>query len=47
MDGKYVIFGRVIQGMRVFRQMEKMECLNERPKDKIEISNCAEYYAKR
>ena len=47
MDGKYVVFGRVIQGMRAFRQMEKMDCLNERPKDKIEISDCGEYYAKK
>lgn len=46
MDGKYVVFGRVVQGMRAFRQMEKMDCLNERPKDKIEISDCGEYYAK-
>lgn len=47
MDGKYVVFGRVIQGMRAFRLMEKMECLNERPKDKIEISDCGEYFAKK
>jgi peptidylprolyl isomerase len=47
MDGKYVVFGRVIQGMRAFRKMEKMDSLNERPKEKIEISDCGEYYAKK
>jgi cyclophilin family peptidyl-prolyl cis-trans isomerase len=44
MDGKYVVFGRIIQGMRAFRQMEKLDCLNERPKDKIEISKCGSYF---
>lgn len=47
MDNKYVVFGRVIQGMRAFRKMEKMDSLNERPKDKIEISNCGEYDARK
>jgi len=47
MDGKYVVFGRVVTGMRAFRRMEKMDSLNERPKDKIEISNCGEYDARK
>lgn len=31
MDNKYVIFGRVVQGMRVFKIIEKNESINEKP----------------
>ena len=31
MDGQTVIFGRVIEGFRVFKLIEKMDTTNERP----------------
>lgn len=31
LDGQTVIFGRVIEGFRVFKLIEKMDCINEKP----------------
>ena len=41
-DGKNVVFGRVVSGMRTFRMIEKMDTVNERPNTKVTIdSGCA------
>ena len=37
MDGKYVIFGRVVQGMRAFKMIDKMDTVNERPLQAVKI----------
>ena len=31
LDNKYVVFGRVIIGMRAFKVIEKLDIINERP----------------
>ena len=31
MDTKYVVFGRVISGMRAFKIMQKLDIVNEKP----------------
>ena len=37
LDNKYVVFARIIQGMRAFRLIDKIECVNERPISSIKI----------
>merc|ERR1712166_605271 len=39
-DGKYVVFGRVIEGMRTMKQISNMETNNDRPVNDIIISDC-------
>jgi len=39
MDNKNMLFGRVIVGMRTFRMIEKLECVNEKPGSKIKITS--------
>ena len=43
MDYKNVIFGRVIQGMRTFKMIEKIECQNEVPLCDIAIKAAGIY----
>ena len=43
MDTKYVIFGRVISGMRVFKVMQKVEIVNEKPAQPIKVVASGEY----
>lgn len=43
MDGKFVVFGRVVQGMRVFKLMDKMECLNEKPTKLVGIREAGDF----
>ena len=49
MDNKYVIFGRVISGMRAFKLIEKLETTNERPNEVVKIVKAGiyTYYAKK
>ncbi len=37
MDNKNVIFGRVIQGMRCLKLIEKLDCTNEKPNETVKI----------
>lgn len=39
LDNEYVIFGRVISGMRALRAFENMETTNEKPNDSIKVVN--------
>jgi len=44
MDKKYVAFGRVVQGFRVFRKMEKLRIeINQKPNKKCKIVECGVY----
>lgn len=43
LDGNNVVFGRVIQGMRAIKVIEKMETLNERPNDVVKICSAGIY----
>lgn len=40
LDGKHVIFGRIINGMNIASQIEKYGTTSGEPKDKIYIINC-------
>ena len=43
MDTKYVIFGRVIAGMRAFKIMQKIELINEKPAQAVKIVATGEF----
>jgi cyclophilin family peptidyl-prolyl cis-trans isomerase len=38
MNNNFVVIGKVVQGMRAFRVLDKVKCENERPKTVIKIS---------
>lgn len=46
LDGKHVVFGRVVQGMDVIKKMESYGTSNGKPKKKILIENSGEYQFK-
>ena len=43
MDNTHVVFGRVVNGMRTVRMIEKMDTVNERPSKKVEVASCGVY----
>jgi hypothetical protein len=43
MDTKYVIFGRVISGMRAFKLLQKVDVVNEKPAQSVKIVATGEY----
>jgi cyclophilin family peptidyl-prolyl cis-trans isomerase len=45
LDGENVIFGRVIEGMEMLRELECLETTNERPNDQVKISACGTFKA--
>ena len=48
LDGKHVVFGQVIEGMEVVRQIAKVPTDgNERPKVNVIIFNCGDYDTRR
>ena len=48
LDGKHVVFGQIIEGMEVIRQISKVPTdVNERPKINIIIFNCGDYDTRR
>lgn len=42
LDGKYVAFGRVIDGMDVVRKVENVRVILDRPTTDVVISQCGE-----
>jgi len=45
LDGEHVVFGKVIRGMDVVHQIEKVETWNDQPKVDIRIEACGEIFA--
>jgi len=43
LDNKNVIFGRVIQGMRALKLVEKLETTNEKPNDPVKVISAGPY----
>ena len=43
LDKKCMVIGRVIQGMRAFRMIEKLETTNEKPDIDVKITGCGEF----
>jgi cyclophilin family peptidyl-prolyl cis-trans isomerase len=43
LDGKNVVFGRVVDGFRVFKVIEKMDLVNERPNPSVVIQEAGVY----
>jgi cyclophilin family peptidyl-prolyl cis-trans isomerase len=39
MDGETVIFGRVVEGFRVFKLIEKMDTINEKPHPSVTVGS--------
>ena len=42
MDGQYVAFGKVIEGMDVVRKIENVRCILDRPTTDVVITQCGE-----
>ena len=42
LDGTRVAFGKVVEGMRVLRVLEKTETVNETQKEEVTIKACSE-----
>ncbi|XP_041069513.1 peptidyl-prolyl cis-trans isomerase E isoform X1 [Carcharodon carcharias] len=43
LDGKHVVFGEVVEGMDVVKQLEAQGSKDGKPKQKVIISDCGEY----
>ncbi|XP_078279265.1 peptidyl-prolyl cis-trans isomerase E [Rhinoraja longicauda] len=43
LDGKHVVFGEMVEGMDIVRQLEAQGAKDGKPKQKIIISDCGEY----
>ena len=43
LDNNYVVFARVIQGMRAFRMIEKLNTENEKPTTDVHIFNTGDF----
>lgn len=43
LDSQNVVFGRVVQGMRAFKLIEKLETTNEKPNDPVKITKAGAY----
>ena len=42
LDGKHVVFGKVLEGMNVVKRIEEMGSRNGQPKKKVMIVNCGQ-----
>lgn len=43
LDNKYVVFGRVVAGMRAFKLIEKLDIINERPVQTVKIVEAGDF----
>jgi len=45
LDGKHVVFGKVVKGFKIVQKIENMPVdKSDRPKEKVEIADCGEYF---
>lgn len=42
LDGKHVVFGRVVEGMTIVRMMEKCGTASGTPSKRVEVTDCGE-----
>lgn len=42
LDGQYVAFGKVVEGMEVVRKIENVRCILDRPTTDVVITQCGE-----
>lgn len=42
LDGKHVVFGRVVSGMNVVREMEQCGSSNGKPSKRVSIIDCGQ-----
>jgi len=42
LDGKHVVFGRVVNGMAVVKEVEEVETLNDKPVQDIVVTDCGQ-----
>lgn len=47
LDGKHVVFGRVMEGMELVKKIEKLGDRSGRPRAKVQIANCGEIKPKK
>ena len=47
MDDKTVVFGRIVEGFRVFKLIEQLELVNERPTHPVKIKSAEIYEVKK
>ena len=40
LDGKHVVFGKIISGMKVFREIENVKTKREKPLKPVKIASC-------
>jgi cyclophilin family peptidyl-prolyl cis-trans isomerase len=43
LDNECVLFGRIVQGFRVFKLIDKLETINEIPHPPVSIEECGDY----
>lgn len=43
LDNQCVVFGRVIQGFRIFKLIDKLETVNEIPNPPVQIEECGDF----
>ncbi|XP_045715225.1 peptidyl-prolyl cis-trans isomerase E-like [Phyllostomus hastatus] len=43
LDGKYMVFGEITEGLDVLRKIEAQGSKDGKPKEKVIISDCGEY----
>ena len=42
LDGKHVVFGKVVEGMKIVRQIESLGSSSGKPSKRITISDCGQ-----
>ncbi|XP_076043328.1 peptidyl-prolyl cis-trans isomerase D-like isoform X2 [Oratosquilla oratoria] len=43
LDGRHVVFGKVLKGLQIMRVLEKLETEGDKPHKRVEIEDCGEF----